>query len=56
MSLKYKPSAEPHPGWKYGRNVGESNVLVSELQLGGVPREQNMLKGLLPRVIYHQVY
>ena len=23
--------------------------------LGGVPREQNMLKGHLPRVIYHQV-
>ena len=24
--------------------------------LGGVPREQAMLKGHLPRVIYHQVY
>ena len=24
--------------------------------LGGVPREQKMLKGHLPRVIYHQVY
>ena len=24
--------------------------------LGGVPREQNMLKGHLPRVIHHQVY
>ena len=23
---------------------------------GGVPREQTMLKGHLPRVIYHQVY
>ena len=23
---------------------------------GGVPREQKMLKGHLPRVIYHQVY
>jgi len=24
--------------------------------LGGVPREQKMLKGHLPTVIYHQVY
>ena len=24
--------------------------------VGGVPREQKMLKGHLPRVIYHQVY
>ena len=24
--------------------------------LGGVPREQKILKGHLPRVIYHQVY
>jgi len=24
--------------------------------LGGVPREQKMLKGHLPRVIYHQLY
>ena len=24
--------------------------------LGGVPREQKMLKGHLPRVIYHRVY
>jgi len=24
--------------------------------IGGVPREQKMLKGHLPRVIYHQVY
>jgi len=28
----------------------------SGLGLGGVPQEQNMLKGHLPRVIYHQVY
>ena len=25
-------------------------------KIGGVPREQKMLKGHLPRVIYHQVY
>ena len=24
--------------------------------MGGVPREQKMLKGHLPRIIYHQVY
>ena len=27
-----------------------------DIELGGVPREQKMLKGHLPRVIYHQVY
>ena len=34
------------------------SVLVgsSETSLGGVPREQKMLKGHLPRVIHHQVY
>jgi len=26
------------------------------LRVGWVPREQKMLKGHLPRVIYHQVY
>jgi len=26
------------------------------ISLGGVPREQKMLKGHLTRVIYHQVY
>jgi len=26
------------------------------MALGGVPREQKMLQGHLPRVIYHQVY
>ena len=25
-------------------------------RLGEVPREQEMLKGHLPRVVYHQVY
>ena len=29
---------------------------VIETSLEGVPREQKMLKGHLPRVIYHQVY
>ena len=28
----------------------------NEHEKGGVPREQKMLKGHLPRVIYHQVY
>ena len=30
--------------------------LVGSTALGGVPREQKMLKGHLPRVIYHLVY
>jgi len=29
---------------------------ASDTALGGVPREQKMLKGHLPRVMYHQVY
>ena len=29
---------------------------TDELKTGGVPREQNILKGHLPRVMYHQVY
>ena len=29
---------------------------VIDSGLGGVPREQMMLKGHLPRVIHHQVY
>ena len=31
-------------------------MLDSGLALGGVPREQKMLKGHLPRVIYHHLY
>jgi len=30
--------------------------LVGSTDLGGVPREQKMLTGHLPRVIHHQVY
>jgi len=29
---------------------------LNGFSLEGVPREQKMLKGHLPRVIYHQVY
>jgi len=32
------------------------SFVKSVIDSGGVPREQNMLKGHLPRVIYHQVY
>ena len=41
---------------------GHSNARLAQqvclrvVSLGGVPREQKMLKGHLPRVIYHQVY
>ena len=34
------------------RVVGVKGVGLKEV--GGVPREQKMLKGHLPRVIYHQ--
>ena len=30
--------------------------LVGSTSLGGVPQEQKMLKGNLPRGMYHQVY
>ena len=40
---------------------GDRVVLGDRLRVGwlnvrGVPREQKMLKGYLPNVIYHQVY
>ena len=31
-------------------------AIFTRQRLGGVPREQKMLKGHLPRVIHHQVY
>ena len=42
-----------------GTNLGRDGLRVccaGETSLGGVPREQKMLEGHLPRVIYHQVY
>ena len=46
------PSASPFP---QPRPLPQLNSWVIPC-LGGVPREQKMLKGHLPRVIYHQVY
>jgi len=40
-------------------SIQEDEVLPSVMmndRLGGVPREQKMLKGYLSRVIYHQLY
>ena len=34
----------------------DSELVGSTVSLGGVPRELKMLKGHLPRVIYHQLY
>ena len=31
-------------------------LMVKGTSMGGVPREQNMLKGHLPRVIDHRIY
>ena len=61
MSLKYEPSLN-HPqvdnhrpyGRQFRRDIGVFLQMTDSL--GGVPREQKMLKGHLPRVIYHQVY
>jgi hypothetical protein len=58
MSLKYEPSSEPLPPCLvFG--VCRCRVIDKGLvgsTLGGVPREQTMLKGHLPMVVYHQVY
>ena len=42
----------------YGRcrEQVEYDTVCNVNSLGGVPREQKMLKGHLPRVIYHRVY
>jgi len=41
-------------GRQFRRDIGVFLQMTDSL--GGVPREQKMLKGHLPRVIYHQVY
>jgi len=54
------------PGWRSESQIGTYKIakariwpwldpLYRETYLGGVPREQKMLTGHLPRVIYHQV-
>ena len=41
--------------WLSGKLTFDDRLRVGP-SLGGVPREQTMLKGHLPRVIHHQVY
>ena len=53
--------ARPHARLRSRESRSHSETkVISEggerRSLGGVPREQKMLKGHLPRVIYHQVY
>jgi hypothetical protein len=36
--------------------IRAKRATIAAHSLGGLPREQKMLKGHLPRVIYHQVY
>jgi hypothetical protein len=43
------------PRHQSGANLSGSTLYSDRLTLGGVPREQEMLTGHLPRVIYHQV-
>jgi len=47
----------PHPPHAQ-RRARRSTLNDARLRVGsgGVPREQKMLKGHLPRVIYHEVY
>ena len=71
MSLKFEPASEPlHISWvdahlhdskkehvnQSGPESGPGYVHFQIDRLGGEPREQKMLKGHLPRFIYHQVY
>jgi len=69
MSLKYEPASEPLQisAKDLHADVGDfEGALEAVMRIyieptdstkqGGVPREQKMLKGHLPRVIYHQVY
>ena len=52
-------SRDPKTGFKDQKvRLIPSSTSVDRLRvaLGGVPREQKMLKGHLPRVMYHQVY
>ena len=55
MSLVRLPSAGPRTTLSECRFAPGIGALPSD-DLGGVPREPKMLKGHLPRVIYHQVY
>jgi len=50
--------ADLEPTRQISASQGQVSALVFryEFSRGGVPREQKMLKGHLPRVIYHQIY
>ena len=48
-------SCEPG-GTRYELGAVTDSGLVGSTALGGVPREQKMLKGHLPRVTYHKMY
>ena len=37
-------------------SLGSVNDRIRGSSMGGVPQEQKVLKGHLPRVIFHQVY
>ena len=51
------PNATPEwPCWCLWKHFGMDRLRVAEATLGVVPQAQKMLKGHLPRVLYHQVY
>ena len=56
MSPKYEPASEPLQISVCEVEHHQDLIAASIYDLGGVSREQKMLKGHLPRVIYHQVY
>ena len=53
MSLRYEPASEPP---KKSQHCSRRWIICWISNVDRLPREQKMLKGNLPRVIYHQVY
>jgi len=51
--IKLRPVTDNEQGSKL---IQIDRLRARGTSLGGVPREQEMLKGHLPRVMYHQVY
>ena len=54
MSLTYEPASEPPE--QQSSIVHGIEFFVELSNVDRLPREQKMLKGHLPRVIFHQVY
>ena len=54
--VRHRQASKSVSGFPQKLKDASPQDLMLESCLGGVPREQRMLKAHLPRVIYHQVY